>query len=97
MSCILRHFLIWTNFRRKLNWYWKKISPTQKPLKILSYIIKIATNHSDLVFDPFMGVGSTGEASLVLGRQFVGFELDDSYFNASEKRLREKELNAVLV
>lgn len=66
----------------------KPMHPTQKPLKILNHIIKLASNPRDLVFDPFMGVASTGVAALNLGREFLGFEIDETYFSASEKRLK---------
>lgn len=62
--------------------------PTQKPLKILEHIIKIASDEGDIVFDPFMGVASTGEASLRLKRKFVGIELEKNYFDACEMRLK---------
>lgn len=61
--------------------------PTQKPLKVLRHIIEIASNEGDLVYDPFMGVGSTGVASLELGRRFIGVEIDEEYFKATERRL----------
>lgn len=61
--------------------------PTQKPIFVLKRLIELATNQDDLVLDPFMGVGSTGVASLQLGRRFHGFEIDSSYFNAAESRL----------
>lgn len=61
--------------------------PTQKPTSILKKIITIASRSSDVVFDPFMGVGSTGIASLALGRKFIGFELDEVYFNAARERI----------
>jgi len=63
------------------------VHPTQKPLKVLRHIIKIASNPDDLVFDPFMGVGSTGVAALEMNRRFLGVEIDENYFNAAEKRL----------
>jgi len=63
--------------------------PTQKPVKVLEHIIKIASNEGDVIFDPFMGVGSTGVAAKTLNRKFVGFELDNDYFIAAEKRLKE--------
>ena len=53
--------------------------PTQKPIKVLEHIIRIATNLGDVVVDPFMGVGSTGVAALNLGRRFIGFELEQQY------------------
>ncbi|MFK5977050.1 MAG: DNA methyltransferase [Sulfurovum sp.] len=61
--------------------------PTQKPIQLLKHIIQMATNEGDVIFDPFMGVGSTGVASLQLNRKFIGIELDKTYFEASKKRL----------
>lgn len=61
--------------------------PAQKPVKLLKHIINIASNESDVVFDPFMGVGSTGVASISLGRKFGGCEIDEIYFEASKKRI----------
>jgi site-specific DNA-methyltransferase (adenine-specific)/modification methylase len=63
--------------------------PTQKPLYPLKHIINIASNPDDIILDPFMGVGSTGVASLQLNRKFIGFELEKQYFDASEKRLKQ--------
>ncbi|PIU43530.1 MAG: hypothetical protein COS97_00525 [Candidatus Nealsonbacteria bacterium CG07_land_8_20_14_0_80_40_10] len=62
--------------------------PTQKPIKVLEHIIKIASKEGDTVFDPFMGVGSTGIAALNLKRKFIGIEIDEKYFKAAEKRLK---------
>lgn len=61
--------------------------PTQKPIALLQHIIKIASDEGDLVLDPFMGVGSTGKASLLLKRKFVGIEIDEMYYNAAKNRL----------
>lgn len=61
--------------------------PAQKPVKLLKHIIKIASNPGDIVFDPFMGVGSTGVAAIELGRKFIGCEIEKNYFDASKKRL----------
>jgi len=66
--------------------------PTQKPLKVLEHIMKIASNEGDVVLDPFMGVGSTGVAAKKLNRQFIGFELNTDYFKAAEKRLNVDEI-----
>jgi len=65
----------------------KPSHPTQKPVRVLKHIIKIASNPGDLVFDPFMGVGSTGAAAIELGRRFLGIEIDAGYFNAAKARL----------
>lgn len=61
--------------------------PAQKPVKLLEHIIKIASNENDIVFDPFMGVGSTGVAALKSNRRFIGCEIEKEYFNAALKRM----------
>lgn len=63
--------------------------PTQKPIRVLQHIIKVASKEDDMVFDPFMGVGSTGVAALNLGRKFTGIEIDEKYFKAAKKRIHE--------
>ena len=63
--------------------------PTQKPVRVLEHIVKLASRPDDVVFDPFMGVGSTGVAALGLGRRFIGVEIDSSYFEAAKARLDE--------
>jgi len=65
------------------------IHPTQKPVKLLSHIIKIASSEGDVVFDPFMGVASTGIAALQNNRNFIGIDTDKTYFNAAEKRIKD--------
>ncbi len=62
--------------------------PTQKSLKLMEEIIKIHTNSNDIILDPFMGSGSTGEAALRLNRRFIGVENDIRYYNLSVKRLQ---------
>lgn len=62
--------------------------PTQKPLSILKHIIELTTDEGDVVLDPFMGVGSTGVAAIMNNRNFLGFEIDPIYFNATKCRLQ---------
>ena len=62
--------------------------PAQKPVKLLEHIISIASDENDIVFDPFMGVGSSGVAALKNGRKFIGIEIDKGYFDAAERRIR---------
>lgn len=66
--------------------------PTQKPVKVLKKIISIASNPDDVVFDPFMGVGSVGVAAVELKRRFIGFEIEPQYFEASKCRMAEQSL-----
>ena len=63
--------------------------PAQKPVSILKKMIEIASNKDDIIFDPFMGVGSTGVAALKLERRFIGVELDMAYFIAAKNRIEE--------
>ena len=65
------------------------VHPTQKPLRVLRHIIKLASNPGDVIFDPFMGVGSTGVAAVELGRRFLGFELEQNYFEAGQTRIEQ--------
>lgn len=63
--------------------------PTQKPVGLLKHLIGIASNPGDVVLDPYMGVGSTGVAAHSLGRGFIGMELNDTYYDAAERRIRQ--------
>ncbi len=72
------------------------VHPTQKPVKVLSHLIQLATRPGDLVFDPFMGVGSTGVAALQLDRRFTGIEIDPLYFAAAEQRLATVKTNLTI-
>ncbi len=61
--------------------------PTQKPEKLLAKLILASSNPGDIVFDPFLGSGSTSVAAKKLGRHYVGIELNDQYCVWAEKRL----------
>lgn len=61
--------------------------PTQKPVLVMEWLVEHLTNENDVVFDPFMGSGSTGVACLKLNRNFIGSELEEEYFAISKKRI----------
>ena len=67
--------------------------PTQKSLALMSEIIKIHTNENDIILDPFMGSGTTGFASLMLNRHFIGIEKDEKYFEIAKNRIEENLFN----
>lgn len=64
--------------------------PCEKPIELMEWIIKTYTNEGDIVLDPYMGTGTTGVACNNLGRNFIGIEQDENYFNIAKKRLEEK-------
>ena len=63
--------------------------PTQKPIKLMEYLIKTYTNENELVLDFTMGSGSTGVACMNTNRKFIGIELDEKYFDISINRIFE--------
>lgn len=68
--------------------------PTQKPIELLKRIIECSTNEGDLILDPFNGSGTTGIASVLLNRKYVGIELEEEYCNLTLKRFNNlKEMN----
>jgi DNA modification methylase len=62
--------------------------PSQKPVELMAYLVTKLTQPGGLVFDPFMGSGSTAVACVQEGRQFVGIEIDPDYFAEAEMRVR---------
>lgn len=63
--------------------------PTQKPVLLLEDLIKTFSNENDLVVDLTMGSGSTGVACVNTKRNFVGIEMNDSYFTIAQNRTNE--------
>ena len=65
----------------------EKKHPTQKPTKLLEFLIKTYTLENETVLDFTMGSGSTGVACKNLNRNFIGIELDESYFKIAQERI----------
>jgi len=63
--------------------------PTQKPVKLLEYLVKTYTNEGDIVLDFTIGSGTTGVACINTNRKFVGIELDEKYFEIAKNRIDE--------
>jgi DNA modification methylase len=61
--------------------------PTQKPVSLLSYLVRTYTNEGDLVLDFVMGSGTTGVACVQTGRRFIGIEIDPGYFEIAKRRI----------
>ena len=65
------------------------LHPTQKPVALLEYLIKTYSNEDDIILDNCMGSGSTGVACVNTGREFIGIELDENYYNIAKNRISQ--------
>jgi site-specific DNA-methyltransferase (adenine-specific) len=63
--------------------------PTEKPVGLLKILISQSTKEDEIVCDPFCGSGSTGEAALLLNRNFIGNDKSPQAIEIAEKRLGE--------
>lgn len=66
--------------------------PTVKPLNIIKTLVQNSSKENDLVFDPFMGSGTTARACLDLKRNFIGAEISKQYCEIWQDRIRQKNL-----
>src|SRR5574344_35093 len=66
-----------------------KTHPCEKPIDLLKFYIANSSNPEDIVFDPFMGTGSTMFAAKELGRNYLGYELETEYFDIAVKRMSD--------
>ncbi len=70
--------------------------PTQKPEKLLAKIILASSNKNSLVFDPFLGSGTTAVVCKKLNRKYIGIEIDSDYCLIAHKRLKMADTNTVI-
>lgn len=70
-----------------------RLHETEKPIKLLEYLIRTYTNENELVLDNCMGSGSTGVACVNTNRNFIGIELEEKYFNISKERIENAKRN----
>ena len=71
----------------KFNNQQKQVHPTQKPVALMEYLIKTYTNEGETVLDFTMGSGTTGVACVNTGRNFIGIEMDEGYFQVAMDRI----------
>jgi len=70
-----------------------RIHPTQKPIDVMKFSIeKAKLPEGATILDPFMGSGTTGVACVQTGRNFIGIEIDPTYFAIAEKRIKEAQM-----
>ena len=68
----------------------KQIHPTQQPVELLRYLIRTYTNEGELVLDNCAGSGTTCVAAIKENRHYIGFELNEEYFNLACKRIEQE-------
>lgn len=84
----------WWNINQVKNVSKKDINhPCVMPLQVMKNIIGVLPENMTII-DPFMGSGTTGVACKLLGRNFIGVEIDKEYFNIAKERITKGELNA---
>jgi len=81
--CFKKDGLIGSNEERRKRCF----HPTQKPVALMEYLIKTYTNENETVLDFTMGSGTTGVACVNLNRNFIGIELDETYFKVAQDRI----------
>lgn len=84
-----------TLFQAPINTKDKKLykHPTIKPIEIIDRLVRNSSKKGEIVFDPFMGSGTTGVSALKHNRDFIGVELDKEYFEISKSRICESANN----
>ena len=80
---------VWDIPNVKGNHIEKTIHPCQFPIGLIERLVLGMSNKGDLIFDPFMGVGSAGVAALAHKRKFLGAEIDEKYIHEAKKRISD--------
>lgn len=90
----------WTHLSKSINIYNGPIAKKRRihgaafPLSLAKHFIKIYTNEKDIVLDPFMGVGTTADACVLLNRDFVGFELNSTFYELAKQGIDPIDINS---
>ena len=63
--------------------------PAQFPVSVIDRIVKASSNHGDILFDPFIGSGTTAEVAIRNGRNAIGFEIKPEYISIAVERLEQ--------
>jgi len=72
--------------------------PTQKPVALMLWCLETAAiQKGGIVFDPYMGSGTTGVACVKTGRSFIGVEISEDYFAIAKKRIAEAQMQPRLL
>ncbi len=82
-----------TNLLRFNNDASARLHETQKPVKLIEYLIKLTTRENHIVLDPFAGSGTTLVAARNLKRRFIGFEIQENYYHIARDRVHDSQLS----
>lgn len=66
------------------------VHPTQKPLILIKKVLGLYANTGDLIYDPFMGSGTTAKACRDMGLEYIGSEISKEYCEIAESRLKQE-------
>ena len=66
------------------------LHPTQKPIELIEWLVKLYSNENELILDNCIGSGTTAIACINTNRNYIGFELDKNYFDLANKRINDK-------
>ena len=80
----------------KANRTGNKVHPTEKPVDLLELFIKNSSDEGAVVFDGFMGSGTTPVACIETNRHYIGFEIDKNYFDIAKNRIDNNIQNKVI-
>lgn len=69
----------------------KGVHPAEKPLELIQRFIRVSSQPGDTVLDCFMGSGTTGVACVNEGRNFIGYEIDEKYYDLASQRIKESQ------
>lgn len=83
---IIRH--LWNGMLKASERGEIRVHPTQKPVAVMEWVLRQATEQADMILDPFMGSGTTGVAAVNLGRKFIGIEIEPKYFDIACRRIQ---------
>lgn len=70
-----------------------KVHPTQKPVELFEYLIKLYSNENEIILDNCMGSGTTAIAATLANRNYIGFETESKYIEIANKRLDSIDLS----
>ena len=84
---------VWTDIHRIKHNKNRDPHPCQLPLHFMDRLILLVTDENDIVFDPFIGTGTTAISAKRLGRKYIGFEIDPIYVDVAKEKLKNTETN----